>query len=603
VLLAIAAIAPALLAPGFSFYFDITPKVVLLIAGTALALVAWDGTIPTLTGAARWIAVLLAAQLLWLGLDPIFSAHPALSVNGGNWRRFGFVTWTALLLYSGLVVIDCAGRPERVIRYLRALVVTGIPIALYGSVQYLGLDVWLPSNSYLAGEGPFTIVRPPATLGHAGYFGTYLVFVALAGAALTACDTGRLWKWAGVGALALSGFAMALSGTRAAIVGLLVGLLVLIARVPGLRTRRLAAYAAILAISMAALFFSPAGARMRSRVHWSVEEPLGGARPLLWRDSLAMAARSPLTGYGLETFGTEFPRHESAALARAFPDFQHESPHNIFLDALTSTGVPGLLLLAATLGLCIWQALFAGTNRTLAAALGAALIGAIIAQQFNVFTVPTALVTYLICALIVALTSERGAVALPARPWLRIASIAVSLALAVYTVRLSVADRQLALMRDALYHSDLKSALAHYEVAAKWHPPGSSADLYASRELANLFRRLSNVRVKLQTWTPAFQAATRAVRTSEERQNAYYNVAIFFATQNDALNVERSLRNAIFWAPNWFKPHWTLSRLLLAQGRTKEAEAEARRAVDLDGGKDHEVTETLQQVRAAYRKE
>ena len=87
--------------------------------------------------------------------------------------------------------------------------------------------------------------------------------------------------------------------------------------------------------------------------------------------------------------------------------------------------------------------------------------------------------------------------------------------------------------------------------------------------------------------------------TSEERQNAFYNLAIFFATQNDSANVERSLRNAIVWAPNWFKPHWTLAKLYSTQKRLQEAEHEAQLAVELNGGKDEEVTQTLNDIRSA----
>jgi Tfp pilus assembly protein PilF len=104
--------------------------------------------------------------------------------------------------------------------------------------------------------------------------------------------------------------------------------------------------------------------------------------------------------------------------------------------------------------------------------------------------------------------------------------------------------------------------------------------------------------LKLQTWTPAFQSAVRAANTAEDRQNAFYNLAIFFATQNDAANVERALRNSIQWAPNWFKPHWTLSKLFLTQNRLADAELEARIAVNLNGGKDPEVAQTLDAIRS-----
>jgi hypothetical protein len=220
------------------------------------------------------------------------------------------------------------------------------------------------------------------------------------------------------------------------------------------------------------------------------------------------------------------------------------------------------------------------------------------AQQFNVFTLPTALYFYLTVALITACCIS---VSTPkaSRAWVRIRAVPFAIVFAAYACQLTVVDRELALTRKALMSVDIGRALAHYSTVEKWHPRGSSADLYLSRELANRFRLSSDVRIKLQTWTPAFRAAVRAVSTSEESQNAFYNLAIFFATQNDAANVERSLRNAILWAPNWFKPHWTLSKLYSTQQRLQEAETEARLAVELNGGKDREVTQTLSDIRSA----
>ena len=93
-------------------------------------------------------------------------------------------------------------------------------------------------------------------------------------------------------------------------------------------------------------------------------------------------------------------------------------------------------------------------------------------------------------------------------------------------------------------------------------------------------------------------AGLRACSYPEERQNAFYHLATLFAIQNDAAGTERSLRSAISAAPNWFKPHWTLAKLLQMTGRHGEAESEAEAAVELDGGKDREVLETLIRIRS-----
>jgi hypothetical protein len=95
----------------------------------------------------------------------------------------------------------------------------------------------------------------------------------------------------------------------------------------------------------------------------------------------------------------------------------------------------------------------------------------------------------------------------------------------------------------------------------------------------------------------AIQAGIAATRTAEDRANAWYNLANLLAANNDAGNVERSLRSAIAWAPNWFKPHWTLAQLLELTNRPRQALDEAAEAVNLDAGHDPEVTATWQHIR------
>jgi hypothetical protein len=94
----------------------------------------------------------------------------------------------------------------------------------------------------------------------------------------------------------------------------------------------------------------------------------------------------------------------------------------------------------------------------------------------------------------------------------------------------------------------------------------------------------------------AAESAIYATETSEDRQNAWYNYATIAALRNNAGDVETGLRRAIDCAPNWFKPHWTLSQFLELTGRHAEARREASVAMDLDGGHDTEVTATSRNI-------
>jgi len=604
------ALIPLAIAPGLFFYFDVTPKIALLLLGTASAAVWW-----TVAGgahgfhrasrAARWFLLILLWMAASLVVSTLASVTPALSLGGSNWRRWGLVTQLAALALAYLVAACCAGRPDRLRVILRAIAVSGLIAAVYGTAQYFGWDPLLDARAYHVGEGIWTIVRPPSTLGHADYFGSWLLSAIFSGAALAQTETSRFWKWLAWTSIAAGFIAVVLSGTRAAWIGLPAGavlLALLLAQWRGMRiTRGVVITAGLVAVAAVVFYLSPAGLKMRARIHWSLQEPAGGARLLLWRDTLRMAASRWPAGYGPETFIASFARVQSAELGRTYPDFYHESPHNIFLDALAAQGVPGLLGLAAlpVVGFAAaWKA--RGSQPEVASALAGGLAAMTISEQFTSFMLPTALAYYLLAAMLVSLTCR---IALkPRSSGRRWPAVAATLAFAgllvAFAVRLIVAENALAAVRRDLDAGLASDAAVEYIRFENWRTPGGGADLWYSRRLVQLAASRTDVTTRMQALQQAARAALRATETAEDPFNAYYNVAEFYASRNDFTRTEQSLRAAISRAPNWFKPHWMLAQVFEAGGRLKEAEMEAVQGVALDGGKHEEVTRTLNQLRA-----
>ncbi len=592
------ALTPLLMLPAYFFYFDITPKVAIVLIGTSIALLLFlgDSALSEARGLwadplGRWFCLLAVAQLISLLSSTFFSSHPALSWNGGNWRRFGFVSQSAVMVLAFLIAAARSASGLRIL--LRATAAAGIVISLYGILQYFGLDPLLPASSYHVGEGVATIVRPPSTLGHADYFAGYLLYVVFLGAALMVTEKKAAWQALGAAAAVCGSGAIVLSGTRGALAGLAVGAISLWIWKRPRFTRRHAAIAASLCVVGLAFYFSAAGLKLRARGQWEREDLRGGARLWLWRDSLRMARERLFLGFGPETFGLEFPRFQSVELSRAYPDFYHESPHNIFLDALVSEGVPGLAILAGFVVLA-WFAARRAVNqgRLMAPYLASALAAGLTASLFVCFTLTGALFFYAVIAILVGLAiPQRKHAAVSPGPWeLRWPALAFSLAaIAIFlyfTIRLTTADLALHRAKRALEAGRIDDSLSAYTLSRSWHPLGSSDDLYFSRALAVASRSVSNPALALRIAQQAFSAAQRAAETSEERQNAWYNLATFYANQNDSARVETCLRRSVVASPNWFKPHWALAQVLLLSGRRQEALAEAVRAADLDGGKD-----------------
>ena len=618
---AVLALTPLLVLPAFCFYYDVTPKVAVALIGTAIAILLFlcDTSFSAarrwwVDPAGRWFCILAAAQIAALLLSTLFSSNPALSWNGGNWRRLGFVSQSAIVALAFLIIRSWSQSGFVVL--LRATTAAGAAAAIYGIVQYFGVDPILPSAGYHIGEGAMTIVRPPSTLGHADYFAGYLLYAVFAGAALVALEPIPVRKALGAAAAVAGSAAILLSGTRGALLGLAVGAVSLWIWTRPRLTRRHVGLGAVLCAVSLAFYFSPAGLMLRARGQWAIEDLRGGARLWLWRDSLRMARQRLFLGFGPESFGPQFPRYQSVQLSRAFPDFYHESPHNIFLDALVSEGIPGLAILVGFSALAYFAARRAVRAKQQAAPyLASALAAGLTAGLFVSFTLTGALYFYGTVAMLtgLAINAENGSAtsglgapsanrpgaSIPSRDRKK-RSVALSLAAAAmflyFSIRLTVSDSALGKATRDLNAGRIEESLKAYQRSQSWHPAGSSDDLYFSRALASASRTAPNPALALRASQQAFHAAQRAVQTSDERQNAWYNLAAFYSTQNNAAAVEACLRRSVEASPNWFKPHWALAQVLWLSGRRAEAVAEADRAADLDGGKDSEVAKFLQSV-------
>ncbi|MGA8578508.1 MAG: O-antigen ligase family protein [Bryobacteraceae bacterium] len=583
--------------PGLLFYFDVTPKLVVLLALTAALLVGWALRSPTRMRGFPWFSPALLFGLGSLALSTILSSNPALSFYGTAWRRYGGLAQTSILVVAFLVATQTAGKIECATAVFRGISAGALLVAMYGIAQYCGWDPVLPGSAYHIGEGIWTIVRPPGTLGYSSYFAVWLDMACFASLVGLEADTNVTWRRIAGASAILSVCAILLSGTRGAYAGLLAGFGVWLVWRGFPLTRRLAAGLAVAALLGVVFYFSPPGWQLRSRTRWFAEDPRGGARLYLWRDSARMAVHRLASGHGPEVFSAVFPRYESRELAAAYPDFAHESPHNVFLDALVAQGVPGLAVFC-----CICAAGFTAAWRlrakrgSWAAWWAAALAAGIVSQQFVVFTIPTALLFYTIVAVAVGLACETEAA--PRRKLPRILALATAVALVYCGARYAIADRALQLAQRDINSGDAASAASHYVQYEHERFPGTAADLWYSRALLDLAHRTKNPVTAVRATVEAGRAALRATGTAEYPANAWYNLAMFHASQNDAVGAEMSLRAAIAANGQWFKPHWTLAQLLLMESRLNEANGEAALAALLDGGKFPEVTRTWREVTA-----
>ncbi len=596
---AISFLSPLALAPHVLFYYDITPKIVILLAGAAAALILSAFHLDSLrafcgTREGKAFTIAALALLAVTALSVTLAAHPTLAWNGSNWRRFGGLTQAACLIIALIVAAWTRGEENRIVPVFKAICWAGILAALYGIAQYFGWDPLLDPLAYRAGEGPFTIVRPPGPMGHSDYFAAFLLWPVFLGLALARLELSSVWL--GRASALLGAIAILLTGSRGAMVGLAAGAVVyaFVAK-PNLRVW--GATAALGAVVMGIFYFSPAGQMLRARAHWIGEDPAGGARLLLWRDSVRMASTHLWTGFGPDNFVAEFPKFQSVELAQAYPDFYHESPHNIWLDTLSGQGVVGLAAQLAMILLALWAGVRAlKAKPEIASGLTAGLVGVLAAHQFAVTTAVNAFYLHLGCALLISLViAQDRSVNVAAPKYRNFAFAGASLAavvLVVVAVRLVSTDRALASAERSIAAGNVPAAAADYHRAVDLRNTGLTADLYFSRRFARAVADSHDVLSKLYLGQLSAGSATLATEVPEGQPNAWFNLAELEATRSDTGAVETALRSAITESPNWFKPHWVLARLLFLQGRNEAAWQESQRAVQLNQ-KDPEVSSTL----------
>jgi hypothetical protein len=596
---AISFLSPLALAPHVLFYYDVTPKIVILLAGAAVALILVAFCLDSLrafcgTREGKAFSTAALGLLVITAVSIALASHPALAWNGSNWRRFGGLTQAACLVTALIVAAWTRGEEDRIVPVFKAICWAGIPAAIYGIAQYFGWDPLLDPSAYRAGEGPFTIVRPPGPMGHSDYFAAFLLWPVFLGLALARLELSSVWV--GRASALLGAIAILLTGSRGAMVGLAAGA-VIYAFVAKPNLRVWGAAGALGAVAMGTFYFSPAGQMLRARAHWIGEDPAGGARLLLWRDSLRMAATHPFVGVGPDNFVAEFPRFQSVELAQAYPDFYHESPHNIWLDTLSGQGAAGLAAQLAMILLALWAGVRAlKAKPEMASGLLAGLVAVVVVHQFAVTTAVNAFYLYLGCALLISLVIAQDR-SVNVAPWkyrnfvLAGASLA-AMALLVVAFRLVSTDFALASAERSLAAGDVPAAAADYHRAVDLRNTGLTADVYFSRRFARAAAESHDVLPKLYLGQLAAGSASLATEVPEGRPNAWFNLAELEATRSDTGAVETALRSAITESPNWFKPHWVLARLLFLQGRNEAAWQESQRAMQLNQ-KDPEVSSTL----------
>ncbi len=212
----------------------------------------------------------------------------------------------------------------------------------------------------------------------------------------------------------------------------------------------------------------------------SVRDSSDRGRVDIWNSALEMTRDHPITGVGPGGFGRALRSYRDPDLAQD----KISSAHNLFLQALAETGIPGLLILLWLIVLggrawwLKWQPASHERRLWLEGALAAfAAYGA--HSLFDTFTFTSSLLPLLILgAYIVAQPESLEEPQAARRLWLSWAAVAVFAVYAVMLIRFDVAQGWMTLSRRAIDDGDLPAALDRAEKAQSWDPWLSLYDLH-----------------------------------------------------------------------------------------------------------------------------
>jgi putative inorganic carbon (HCO3(-)) transporter len=247
------------------------------------------------------------------------------------WYHAHWITYLSLIMlfFITLVVVDS---PER----LRWTLLTATASLALASLY--SLRDWQLNHLIYPGY------RPSGVVGDANYFSVDILLFLPVTLMLAQRSRARWQRWFCLGCFAITFFALLLSSSRGAFLGLLVASLYLVLRSRN-RIRNLAVITLALTI---VVMFSPNSPIERLRKPSGGDEASIDTHFALLRGGVRMILTNPVLGVGLDNFMSRIPDYVSRGEASRM-DRVARVAHNSYVEVGAEAGVPALLVFLGVL--------------------------------------------------------------------------------------------------------------------------------------------------------------------------------------------------------------------------------------------------------------
>ncbi|MEL7673328.1 MAG: O-antigen ligase family protein [Chloroflexota bacterium] len=498
----------------------------------------------------------LAAALIWLGATVVFASERRLAFEFA-WPHIAHI----LLLY---LLVDLMRRGWAG-AFRAALLVVALGIVAVSAVEvsawyfgWLGEPGWFPVARWSSPLPPLLPTLDLALNISTIQGNTVAVLISLVATGAVAARS--RWRRVGLSALALSLLVIEfLTFSRGGLLGALVAIGVLFAfgavrwggqsgRLRGLLQPRVVLAATLIAVLGVGLLM----------VVWSARPQRGASdqgRLDAWRSAVAMASDRPLTGVGAGLFGRALRSYRDPDLAQD----KLVSAHNLPLNVLAETGVPGLLMLlwiALRFLRAWWRAWSAAdpARRLWLEGALAALAAYAVHSLVDTFPLTSSVLPLLIAVAYVLAVPAPAHIAAPrarrAIAWAGIGLIALyGAALLVF----DVAQGWMLASQRAVEQGDLDAALTRARRAQTWDPALSLYDVQEAYVLGLLASERPTEYLR-----PAIDAHQAALALEPTFDLGWANLAGLYAQAGDQAAAQEAMRRAAAINPQMAVYWWWL---------------------------------------------
>ncbi len=598
------------------------------------------------------LGIAVGVYLLSFIVSTLFATDTYRAFWGDVERGGGLIGILHVALFG--VLLLALFRDREWLRYVRAMVVVGFITCLYAAFQYFGIT-WVP------------FARPPVErvdsfIGNAAFLATHAIFVMTfawilamwegaaasvrqaSGDGIWASLRRHGWRWCSYLAITLAALSVLFSGTRGAMLGLLVGFVVAAAML--LRRGALAGRGrtALLVFSgvvvlLGGVFWATRTAPLWqsvpgfNRLALTEQESLSDAstevRLMTWRIAGKSFLDKPIFGWGPEHYITAYERRYDPAFAY-YGETWLDRAHNNLFDIGVTQGVLGIISYLA-----VWAALMALVWRSVNGVPRAVLIGFFTAYFVQNLVLFDQVVSYLAFTALVAWIARRRVAttegSVPAfRAGKAFAVIMAALGMAGFVVAYHTnilpyaqakAYKQSPALGDiAKVVEALKRGMYPYTYA-QWNIRGTGVDaiyqdqyfyydpyrtnpkfkavgdtILAGAEEVITRHPEYDVRAYIRYATllqamarddgsyygKAAEVLERALTLAPSRQELYYLLAFSQAGENKLTESVETARKAVALDERVARAHFHLALMLDAAGKQDEAKAEVRKVERLD---------------------